>query len=167
MKNKIMKTALVCALMGSPALAAQVSLNYSYDSGAIVSMVQELNGIYTYSYEFNKKEFEKYRDLSNFYFYICDSVEISNIQTINVSDYDTVMERGYFKFDDIDPFDDEYVVRFMFDSPNIPTFGDLTYKYSTVSVTESVVVPSCQIPETSSSLLGLVGTTLLLRKRKR
>ena len=168
MKNKTMKIASVCALMGSPALAAQVSLDYSYDSGAIVSMVHEFEGMYSYSYEFNKKEFEKYRDLSNFYFYICDSVNILNIQTTNISNYNVVMERGYFKIDDITISNDEDpIVRVMFDSPNIPTFGGLTYKYSTISSTESVVVPSCQIPESSSSVLGLIGTVLLLRKRKR
>lgn len=169
MKNKI-KTLLLASILFTSCCAegAQVLLNHPYDSGGIVSLVNEYEkGIYTYTYTFDKNDFFQYRDLSNFYFYVCDNVEIFNIQTENISNFNTVRERGYFKFDDIDYQNNGPVVTVMFDSPNIPKFGEITYKYATNVMTEMGITPSCQIPEPNLSFLGLIGGMLLINRRKR
>jgi hypothetical protein len=84
-----MKTKLVSLITGLALIGisnASVLLNYSYDSGAIVALVNEYNGVYQYHYTFNKQEFtHSTQDLSHFEFAVCSNFTISNIQTNGIT----------------------------------------------------------------------------------
>jgi hypothetical protein len=161
------------ALATSVMLDTGVYLNQPYDANAIQVIVNEFDGWFRYTYTFDRSEFiptsnNTLQDLSNFSIVVCDAFTLSNIQTTNSFMFsDTEHGFGYFKFEGFNQ-DQPLSFSISFDSPNIPTFGNINYKYG--NSTESIVtlVPSCQtIPEPNTSLIGLLGAFLLLNKRKR
>lgn len=147
---------------------ASVILNYPHDSGAIVALVTEFNGGFKYHYTFNKQEFtQSTQDLSHFEFAVCSNFTITNVQTNGVTIGSFDHQSNLFKFDDIS--DEQPTVFWVsFETPNVPHLGSITMKYGQVIVSTAMVTPSCgvAIPEPNTSIMGLVGTMLLLRRKR-
>ena len=147
---------------------ASVILNYPHDSGAIVALVTEFNGGYLYHYTFKKNEFSNStQDLSHFEFAVCSNFTISNVQTNGVTIGSFDHQPNLFKFDSMS---DEQPTSFWvsFETPNVPHLGNITIKYGQNIETISTITPSCgaSIPEPNTAVLGLIGTLLILRRRK-
>jgi hypothetical protein len=163
-----MKTLLLLFLMSVCSFGQTLSLPDTRPSVISLAEHDAATGWYRYHYLFDQSKFLLPRELSNFYFTVCADTLITDIQTKNVTFYDTDLVGAFFKFDDFELVEDEALIYFSFLSNSTPKVGDLTYKFGNYSLTESEWVPSCNIiPEPSTFLLG---TALLvpfsLRRRR-
>jgi hypothetical protein len=134
-----------------------ITFNVEYDS---------INNYYVYEYSFNENEFEGGKNLSNFYFKVCDEVEIFNVKTDNVLNYKIEKSDHILKFDNIKS-KGKNLLYFSFNSYNIPIEGYLTFKHGKYVETIPAMIPSCNIiPESNILLLGSLSLIpFLIRKR--
>jgi hypothetical protein len=158
-----MKTKTICALL----LGAQLPI-MAQTIPLISSEWFVIDGIYQYNYTIDRTQLR--HDVSHFLINICNDVQIFEPSS-NVI-FRIEHNENIFKFDEIPSGigskQQPSIFYFSFTSPNIPTTGTVVLKAGKNKFVETEFVPGCEtIPEPDASLFGLIGTILLLKRRRR
>lgn len=150
----------ITKIIGTLLLSAQVLVA----AQTIHSSFIEFDDYFEYTYSVDRTLFE--RDISHFQIYVCDTAIISNPMS-NIG-FTLSFDSNIYKFDNLESDNQPTTIWFSFESPNIPTLknalikaGQSVYNY------EDIYGPSCTtIPEPKTTMFGLFGTLLLLRRRR-
>lgn len=158
-----MKLTLLSLLASAVTCFASVVTTFN-NSSVTSSVVSNKNGLFTYTYNISPYKFTK-KDISYFEIEFCDDVEIIN-PTSNIR-FEEEYEDDSYKFDSLENDNNSTDLWFKFDSPNAPEMGDVIVKYGNTESYANVNVPSCiAVPEASTLSFAILGTMLLLRRRR-